>query len=75
MDRQAQQALWDIEDEVIERVGREAWDKVLEESTFRSQGRTIEFYRDHQGMAQWRWRQMTADEKQEAAEGRAEDLL
>lgn len=75
MTRDEQNALWQMEDEVIDRLGLEEWRKVLHDSTYNRPTEKIEFYRDSDGLAQYRWRPLTAEELHETIEGRIEDQL
>lgn len=75
MDRTEHNALWQMEDDVIDRLGIAEWNKVLHESTYARTTEKIEFYRDAEGIAQYRWRPLTAEERREQIEGRIEDQL
>lgn len=73
--RAQQDAELAMEEEVIDRMGLDAWHEVQRENTYHRPGETIEFYRDADGVAHYRFRPLTPTERQEQAEGRVEDQL
>ena len=70
-----QDAEWAIEDELIERLGLASWRDIQEENTYRRPHHTLELYCDSKGLAQWRFRPLTATEQRERIEGWIEDNL